>query len=112
MTLFSNMLGMTVESGVMIFYVLLFVLLITPSIYGQEIRGSFFRLVRLVFFPSNTVSFPEVLLADAMTSMSKIFKDMGVTLVAVYTQYSVSKIWEYHEVGMILIALLASLPFW
>jgi EXS family len=112
MTLFSNMLGMTVESGVMIFYVLLFVLLITPSIYGQEIRGSFFRLVRLVFFPANTVSFPEVLLADAMTSMSKIFKDMGVTLVAVYSQYSISKIWEYHEVGMILIALLASLPFW
>ena len=112
MTLFSNMLGMTVESGVMIFYLLLCVLLITPSIYGQEVRGSFFRLVRLVFIPSNSITFPEVLLADAMTSMSKIFKDLGVTLVAVYSQYSTDKIWEYHEIGMILIALLASLPFW
>ena len=106
------MLGMTVESGVTIFYPLLCVLLITPSIYGQEVRGSFFRLVRLVFFPSNSITFPEVLLADAMTSMSKIFKDLGVTLVAIYSQYYNDKIWEYHEIGMILIALLASLPFW
>ena len=106
------MLGMTVESGVTIFYLLLCVLLITPSIYGQEVRGSFFRLLRLVFFPSNSITFPEVLLADAMTSMSKIFKDLGVTFVAIYSQYYNGKIWEYHEIGMILIALLASLPFW
>lgn len=77
MTLFSNMMGMSVEIGIFLFYCILFLLVMVPNMPGQETRGSFFRLLRLVFFPSTSISFPEVMLADAMTSMSKILKDIG-----------------------------------
>ena len=112
MTLFSNLLGMSIETGVFFFYCALAVILIAPRLPGSDIRGYFYRLLRLVFFPSSTITFPEVLLADALTSMSKVLKDVGVTCVAVYAHYSHSPIGGHHEMGMVLVAALASLPFW
>jgi hypothetical protein len=68
--------------------------------------------MKLVFFPGSTISFPEVLAADALCSVSKLLKDFGVTLVVflshvILIQDSVT----YHDNGMIVIAFLASLPF-
>ena len=112
MTLFANMLGMTVETGIFLFYAILLLLVILPRVPGHDIRSSFFRLVKLVFFPINSITFSEVLLADAMTSMSKVLKDIGITIIALISQFSSTSIVDHHETGMVLVALLASLPFW
>jgi hypothetical protein len=111
-TLFSNFFGYTVETGVLFFYSLIALFLLVPGLPGQEVRTSFYRLLKLVFFPLNSITFPEVMLADAMTSLSKVLKDIGITLVAFYSQSANSNIVYHHEEGMILVALLASLPFW
>jgi hypothetical protein len=53
------------------------------------------------------------LAADALCSLSKPFKDFGLTLVIFYShiiQNGRDPVF-YHNVGMILIALCASLPF-
>jgi hypothetical protein len=44
--------------------------------------------------------------------MSKVLKDLGVSLLAIYCQYYGVELVNYHNVGMVLIALLASWPFW
>ena len=75
-----------------------------------EHRASFLRLLRLIAFPGDSISFPEILLTDALTSLSKVFKDVGVTLVAIYAQSQGQPMVLYHEQGMLLVALLASLP--
>jgi hypothetical protein len=113
-TLFSNVLGLTVEASVTIFYVLLILsqTLLPATLPGQETKASFYRLLRIVFFPGSTISFSEVLLADALCSLSKVFKDYGVTIIAIYANISGASVVDLHEEGMLLCALLASLPFW
>ena len=72
-TLFSNALGLAVESGVLIFYAIILLAQMLPAtLPGQETKTSFYRLLRTVFFPGTTISFPEVLLADALCSLSKV----------------------------------------
>jgi len=68
----SSAIGLPFASEVAIYYCVLIVLYFIPGIPGSETRNSFFRLVRLIFFPAGSVSFPEVLLADAFTSISKV----------------------------------------
>ena len=63
-----------------------------------------------MLFPGNSISFPEIVFADALTSMSKVFKDVGVTLVALYAHLQTEPLVLYHEQGMLLVALLASVP--
>ena len=113
-TLFSNVLGLTVEASVTIFYVLLILsqTMLPATLPGQETKASFYRLLRIVFFPGSTISFSEVLLADALCSLSKVFKDYGVTIIAIYANISGASVVDLHEEGMLLCALLASLPFW
>jgi len=83
-----------------------------PLLPGQDNMASFFRLSKQVFIPGTSISFPEVLYADALTSMSKVLKDLGVSLVAIYAQTSGTSIVELHDIGMLTVAILASLPFW
>ena len=73
----------------------------------------FLQLLQLVFSPALNVapSFPEVLLADALCSLSKVFKDIGITLVVMYSKVWQSPAVEAHDGAMVLVALLASLPF-
>lgn len=113
-TLFSNVLGFSVESGVAIFYILLVgsQTLLPLTLPGQETKVSFYRLLRTIIFPGSSISFPEVLLADALCSLSKVFKDYGVTIIAMYAHFSGKMVVDLHEEGMILCALLTSLPFW
>ena len=111
MTLFSNVLGMTVQTGVTLFYAVIALVLMLPAFPGQDTRKSFFRILYICFFPLNSITFPEVLLADALTSLSKVLKDLGVTMVAVYAQIVGSPLVSYHNEGMVLVAMLASLPF-
>ena len=112
MTVFSTTLGLTIETGISIFYLLLTSVLCIPRIPFADSLNTVFRLLRLSFIPGSTVTFPEVLIADALTSMSKVLKDFGVTLISVYCYVNGTSIVDYHNQSMILIALLASLPYW
>lgn len=112
MTLVTSILGFTVETGVLSFYAILVLLLFMPILPGQDNMASFFRLSKQVLIPGSSISFPEVLYADALTSMSKVLKDLGVSLIAIYAQTSGTSVVELHDVGMLSVAVLASLPFW
>lgn len=111
-TALSNGLGWTIEQSIAAFYLLSLIVYFTPIFPGDECRISFNRLLRVVFWPGATISFPEVLLADALCSVSKVLKDFGTTIVAIYAAFSNQNILEFHNSAMILVALLASLPFW
>jgi len=112
MTLFATSLGLTIETAIGLFYLLIACVLCIPRIPFAESMNHIWRLLRLCFFPGATISFSEVLLADALTSMSKVFKDFGVTMVAVYCYANGRNILDFHNHAMILIAVLASLPYW
>lgn len=60
---------------------------------------------------SAVVPFEEILLADALCSLSKIFKDIGTTIIVLYAFLTDTAVTDYHYHGMILIAILASFPF-
>lgn len=111
MSFISTILGGSVEAGISMFYILLGLLAILP-LPGYETRLIFFRLVKVVFFPGSSITFPEVLLADALTSMSKLFKDLCVTAFVIYCYFANDSIIHYHDIGIVSIALLSSLPYW
>ena len=112
MTLVCTLSGLSVEFGIGLFYMCLILSFYSPWIPHKENFESFGSLCHLVFFPSSSITFPEVLLADALTSLSKVFKDFGVTLVVVYARLTGTHILFAHDTGMIIVALLASLPYW
>ena len=60
---------------------------------------------------TSCVPFVEILLADALCSLSKVFKDAGTTIIVIYAFLTGTNITDYHYSGMVLVALLASLPF-
>ena len=110
-TFTTSVLVLPVEVGMMVLYVLVSFLVLLP-LPGIDARNAFFRLTRSVLFPSNSISFPEVLLADALTSLSKIFKDFCITGLVLYCYVTNENIISYHNVGIVLIALLSSFPYW
>jgi hypothetical protein len=112
MTFISNVFGLSVEMGITSFYVIVLFINAVPRLPGIDTKISFIRLLKMIFFPGTSISFNEVLLADALTSLSKVFKDFGVTLIALYCYFFEHSIINYHEVGMIIVALLSSLPYW
>lgn len=82
-----------------------FLILIFPRAY-------FFRIMKQIFVPGAVITFPEILVADALTSVSKIMKDVGVTIVVFYAHVMQGESpVVYHDHAMLLIAVLASLPF-
>ncbi len=101
--------GVTVSMAV--FYGVTMLLAILPCASCGEYRGYCTRLLQAVFWPKGSVSFAEILFADALCSLSKVFKDVGVTVVAIYAMYRQTDVVEYHDSAMIFIAILASLPF-
>jgi len=111
MTIFSTSLGFTIETGVSVFYALLVLIVFLPLPFA-ETRTGFLKLLKACFFPVGSVSFSEVLLADAMTSVSKVLKDFGTSIVVVYAYYRAQDVVDLHNYAMIMIALLASLPYW
>lgn len=102
----------SIEMSLLSYYLLMFIMVMVPHLPGQDVRSSLFRLLYQVFFPMNSVSFAEVVLADVLTSLSKVFKDIGFTIIIIYAKLTNSNIIDHHDSGMILIAVLASLPFW
>lgn len=111
-TIISTTMGWEIEFGVGIFYLIFLLLHTVSAIPGIESRNSFYRLLRTIIFPGNIITFPEVLLADACTSLSKVFKDLGISILAIYVYFRNQQIIDYHDSSMILVALLASWPFW
>ena len=111
MTLLSNSMGYSIVTGVTIFYLLVVIVHFLPISTGADSRSSFYRLLRSVCLPMGVVTFPEVLMADALTSISKVLKDFGTYLVVIYASVQGRDIIEYHNHAMILVACLASLPF-
>jgi hypothetical protein len=67
---------------------------------GEDSRITFFRLSKQCFLPGSSISFPEIVLADAFTSISKVLKDLGVTLVALYCAFTGEAMIDHHENGM------------
>lgn len=104
--------GLTIEFGITIFYLLLIFIQFIPSFPGYELRLHFYRLFKLLLLPNSTITFPEILIADALTSLSKVFKDFGTTLICLYVFITKEEIINYHNSAMILVALMASFPFW
>jgi hypothetical protein len=111
-TALSNVIGLTTESGITLFYVSVLLPLFLPGVPGMDNRNTFFRLAKQCFVPGNTITFPEILLADAFTSISKILKDFGVSIFSIYAYYTGTQIIQHHNNAMITVALLASLPFY
>lgn len=111
MTILSTGMGFTIEVGLTVFYIVILCVHLLPSLPGTENRRTFYRLVTLMFFPQNTITFPEVLLADAFCSLSKVLKDVGITIVTLYAYTNGTPVISLHDNAMIVIALLSSLPF-
>lgn len=93
------------------FYGAILLLSILPYAPWREERQFWYKFIKQVLFPSAPIAFGEVLFADALCSLSKVFKDIGVTVVALYALYAETNIVMYHDSAMIFISLLASLPF-
>ena len=122
MLLFVQMAGSTIELAITLFYGMMAIFVMTLAQPGfavlapaeahlMENRSTFFRLCRNVVLPGQTVAFAEIVFADALTSMSKVFKDVAITIIAVYSNVSQTPITDLHEEGMLLVAIFASIPF-
>jgi len=111
-TILSTTMGLSIEYGVFTFYVIFLISHFVPIMPGIENRTAFYRLFRTIIFPGNVITFPEILIADACTSLSKVFKDFGISLFAIYAYFTEQNILEYHNSSMIMVALFASWPFW
>lgn len=111
MTFLSNSLGFSIVSGVTAFYLSIAFLHFMPFSLGVDGRIGFFRLLRAVLWPSAAPAFPEVLLADALTSLSKVLKDLGTYFVVLYATLKGIPVIDCHDSAMIFLAFLASLPF-
>jgi hypothetical protein len=58
-----------------------------------------------------SVLLSQVLLADALTSISKVLKDFGTYLVVMYAMSQGRNVIEFHDSAMVVVAMFASLPF-
>lgn len=112
MTVSISGFGFTIETGIMLFYTTLFAAQFLPWTFGAEHQRAFYRLFRMVLMPGHTITFPEVLLADALCSVSKLLKDFGTTAVVIYAAFQRQDVIVYHDSAMIIVALFASIPFW
>jgi hypothetical protein len=111
-TLLSSSLGWSVEAGVATFYIVFLGLHYFPlGSPGLESRSHFYRVLRTCFMPGSTIAFAEILVADALCSLSKVFKDFGTSAVAMYSHFQGTEVVLYHDNAMILVAILASIPF-
>ena len=111
MTLICNILGYSIEIGIATFYVLVSSLYAFAKFPGDDSIAHFFQITKQIFVPPNTIAFSEILVADAFTSLSKVFKDFGVTIVVIYSKFMGLSPVHSHDSGMLLVAILASLPF-
>ncbi|KAJ1410900.1 EXS family-domain-containing protein [Ochromonadaceae sp. CCMP2298] len=113
MTLMWTLLGFPIETSISLFYLLMLALMVVPLPTAfSETRTSFWRLLRNCFLPGSSIHFSEVLLADCFTSLSKVLKDMGISLFAMYAFMRSDSTVDYHNHAMVAIALLASLPYY
>lgn len=112
MTVSISGFGFSIETGIMFFYTTLFAAHFLPWSFGAEHQRAFYRLFRMVLLPGHTITFPEVLLADALCSVSKLLKDFGTTAVVIYAAFQRQDVIVYHDSAMIIVALFASIPFW
>lgn len=111
MTFVCQFMEVKLEYSVMAFYGLM-LLSLTPFFPGHESRLYFYRTMKNIFFPGTKISFPEIMVADALCSLSKIFKDIGITIVVLYSGlYGSGSAVDYHNEAMILVAMLSSVPF-
>jgi hypothetical protein len=122
----SETFGYSIEVSVLVFYTTTFFWLYyistisssgtptSPTTTGQStssLLASLLNLIHDTFSPGSHIAFSEVLFADALCSLSKVFKDIGVTVIAIYSRISGTPAVNAHNLGMILIAILASMPF-
>lgn len=108
----SNLTTNGVAVSMATFYGTLLLLLVVPYVPWAEDRTFWFKFLKQIVMPVDKIAFREIVFADALCSLSKVFKDFGVTIVAIYAMYQESSIVDFHDSAMIFIAFLASIPFW
>lgn len=111
-TLSSKLASFDVAVSMTIFYGVLLLLLAFPYAPWSADRSFYFKFLKQIVMPVDKIAFREIMFADALCSLSKVFKDFGVTVVSIYALYNNANIVDYHESAMIFIAILASVPFW
>jgi myo-inositol-1(or 4)-monophosphatase len=108
----SELLGQPYQHAPFVFYFLLLASLIYPfdtTRVFREFAVLFGRVLWLVFFPGTEVHFLEVLVGDILTSMSKVFFEMGLACVA--TLLALSPTFFRVLSPDILPTLMATTPF-
>lgn len=68
--------------------------------------------MRLPLTISPLSSLCVLLLLSLPEPQSQVLKDFGVTIIAVYASFTSTTVVDLHDHGMLLCAVLASLPFW
>lgn len=111
-TVSSKLASQEVVVSMASFYAIILFLFFVPYAPWADDRSYWLRFFRQIVMPADKIAFREIMFADALCSVSKIFKDFGVTVVAMYAMYNNSEIVEHHDTAMIFVAVLASIPFW
>lgn len=89
---------------------LVFGYILVPCCPSRDNYTFILRLFKNMIVPGTLVTFPEILFADALTSITKTFKDIGVMLIVVYSRLSGADIVAQHDQCIVLITLLTAIP--
>lgn len=112
-TLFwSEVLGQPAAHAPLLFYFIFIAILLYPFNTTTFFRQYFFffsKVIWLVLAPGDEIHFLEVLVGDILTSLSKVFFEIGLTCVAFLLAYS-STVFSYISVDVIP-TLMATAPF-
>lgn len=112
-TVSTRFFGLSIEFGVGLYYSLVFLVssFFVSFFPWRENYYYLTRLMRSVFMPGSSVSFAEILFADALTSLSKVLRDVGITLIAIYCSLVRTDIIKYHDFGIVLLTVFTAMPF-
>lgn len=111
MSITLHIFAISVEYALALFYLSCITFLMFPYCPGSENYNFILRLFRNSFVPGTLISFPEILFADILTSLSKVMRDFGMTLIVLYTRVIGADMVAFHDFGILILALLSSIPF-
>ena len=91
------------------FFIAIFLYPLNQTHFFREFFAFFSKVTWLVLAPGDEIHFLEVLVGDILTSLSKVFFEIGLAFAAFLLAYS-SSIFNYISVDVIP-TLLATAPF-
>jgi hypothetical protein len=97
--------------GMGFFALLSGVTLLLPALAPlRECAGHFLYTIELVLFPGSDIRFPEVLAADMLTSLSRVFADAGFASLLILRVWTSADVHSSALLRAMTLALLASFP--